>query len=173
MSPVLLTPALRRLLSVLAVLHGLALVDQVWPDGDTERTRLPWTRPWVQLAQLGQRWNMFKALGPRGAYLRSEGLDAQGQARVLLPSNAPPEGPFLRLRYSRMVKVASTVTKESPTGGYSRAYAAWLCRQAPPEVVAVRLVRERLRRPTLAEHRGHPDAPTTRTDELILERPCR
>ena len=157
---------------MLAVLHLLALVDTVWPDGDTQLTRLPWTRPWTQTAQLGQRWNMFKALGPRGAFLRSEGLTAQGERITLVPSNEPPEGWFLRLRYDRRVKVASTVTKETPTGAYTEDYAAWLCRQAPPEVVAVQVWRERIKRPTMAQQRGHPDAPLTRTDELLLERPC-
>ena len=166
------TPIGRGLLSFALGLLLLIVVDYVAPDGDTAATRVPGGGEVLGWLHLKQRWNMFNDPGPRGAFVESLGLTADGRTLHLIPSMEPPEGPFLRLSYDRMLKVHNSLGNEKPGSTLSRRYARWLCGQSAEPLVSAQVVKVKLKRPTMAEWRGHPDAVTEKTRVLLAEVSC-
>ena len=166
------TPIGRGLLSLTLSLMLLIVVDYVAPDGDSATTRIPGGGAVLSWLHLKQRWNMFNDPGPRGAFVESLGLTADGRTLTLVPSMEPPDGPFLRLGYDRMLKVHNTLGNEKPNSKLSRRYARWLCAQSAEPLVSAQVVKVQLKRPTMAEWRGNPDAVTEKTRLLLAEVSC-
>lgn len=162
-------PVVRWLLVGVVFAHLITIVDQVIPDGDSDKVRLPTTRWIVDTLHLKQRWNMFKSPGPRGAYIRSLGWTAEGQELELVPDGMPPDGPYFNPLYDRMLKFHSAM-RTGDSSKVARRYADWLC--ADNDVQRVQVVRVLLMRPTPQEQRGHPERTWTETPEVIWEQPC-
>jgi hypothetical protein len=166
------TPIGRGLLSFTLSLMLLIVVDYVVPDGDTAATRIPGGGEVLSWLHLKQRWNMFSDPGPRGAFVESLGLTADGRTVHIVQSMEPPEGPFLRLGYDRMLKVHNALGHEKPGSKLSRRYARWLCTQSAEPLASAQVVKVALKRPTMAQWRGDPNAVTEKTRVLLAEVSC-
>ncbi len=166
------TPIGRGLLSFTLSLMLLIVVDYVAPDGDSATTRVPGGGAVLSWLHLKQRWNMFSDPGPRGAFVESLGLTADGRTSHIIPSMEPPEGPFLRLSYDRMLKIHNALGNERPGSKFTRRYARWLCTQSAEPLVSAQVVKVTLKRPTMAQWRGDPDAVTEKTRSLLAEASC-
>ena len=104
--------------------------------------------------------------------MESLGLTADGRTLTLVPSMEPPDGPFLRLGYDRMLKVHNALGNEKPNSKLSRRYARWLCAQSAEPLLSAQVVKVQRKRPTMAEWRGNPDAVTEKTRLLLAEVSC-
>jgi len=144
------SPRARAALSALFVFHLAMVVNYVWLDEAQQRWLAPLSTPWIDGLQLAQRWNMFRHPATWDVFLEADRTTLRCPTATAPPwtcspdaeplpiSMAPPEGPFLRLRYDRMVKVHNNLAYA--TGDdlrYARGYARWLCdHPAAPSALA-------------------------------------
>lgn len=171
----MLSPAsakLRAALSVLFVFHLAMVVAYVWPWPEQVEVLEPISDHWLEVPNLRQKWNMFRNPGRSDSFMDHRGVLADGSEIEVLPSNEPPEGQFLRLRYARSVKAQNIVAYEKEPTRYRQHYAAWVCRQAPDEVVAVRLVKRRVKHLTMRDWVNKLDKERKVTETLLIEVPC-
>ena len=162
----------RAALSALFVFHFTMVVAYVWPWPDQVEVLEPISDPWLEVPNLRQKWNMFRNPGRWDSFMDHRGVLADGTEIDVLPSNEPPDGAFLRLRYARSTKAQNIVAYEKEPTRYRQHYAAWVCRQAPEEVVAVRLVKRRVKHRTMTQWVRNPQAERKVTEALLIEVEC-
>lgn len=121
----------------------------------------------VQALGMNQSWRMFRKPGLWNRFLIHEGLTDAGEVIPLVQDTRPPEGPFLVTDYGRWRKVQYSLTADSK---YLDGYADWVCRQAPDDVVSIRLTVLKTRKHTRKTARS--GAERARKEEVLVERPC-
>lgn len=168
----------RRLLSAWFVVHLILVVNYVWLDEDAKRVLRPVSKPYVEWLQLTQKWNMFRNPARSDVFIEAERVrqgPAGEEVEDLDVSTEPPDGPFFAWRYDRMVKVHNILAYEAEGGGrYAEHYARWLCGQGPSVRAGdeIRLYRERVKHPTMAERRANPAGAGARSREPYLTVEC-
>lgn len=170
--PSLDSSTLRAALSVLFAFHLSMVVAYVWPWPEQVEFIEPISDPWVETPNLRQKWNMFRNPGRWDSFLEHRGVLADGTEVTVLPSNEPPDGDFLKLRYARTVKAQNIVAYEKEPTRYRQHYAAWVCAQADEEVLAVRLVKKRVKHRKMREWLRNPNSERKVTETLLLEVEC-
>ncbi|MCB9760682.1 MAG: hypothetical protein H6739_12640 [Alphaproteobacteria bacterium] len=165
------SPTARLLFSFALVLHLVLVADHVF-ENLTGGPLLPISDPWVEGVQLRQSWNMFRKPWRWDTWLVAEGITADRQSRILVESNRPPDGPFLRASYDRMKKLQNhLVTQGAKNDRYRELFADWLCRQHP-DVVTVRLSKHKFKHLTPDEALQQPPPAPEQRFELLYETEC-
>lgn len=132
-----------------------------------------WTRPdavstTVQALGMNQSWRMFRKPGHWNRFLIHEGLTETGEVVPLIQDTRPPEGAFLVTDYGRWRKVQYSMTASSK---YLPGYADWVCRQAPDDVVSIRLTVLKTRK--LKPKTARSGVDRDRKEQVLLEQACR
>lgn len=171
MSPT--SPIARALLSLLFVFHLTMVSVYVWPDVAWQPPGQQLAKTWIRTLNLRQSWNMFRNPSKWNRFLDHEGLRADGTVVVVVPNREPPPGAFLRMTYERELKLQHNIA--SGAKAYPSAmgeYVDWVCRQAPEDVVGLRLVKRSERHLSPREWQEQPDKERQQRHSTIWEGPC-
>lgn len=165
-------PILRGALTLLFTLHIVLVCAYVspWPEHTLGLNELATkTLPRVGLRQ---KWNMFRKPNKWDKLLIHEGLRADGSTVELMPSNAAPEGWFVRWGYDRMTKTHNIVAFEKEPKQFTPEYADWLCRNAPDDVVGVRLTKRAVKHRSRKQWAKEPPPEMPVKDTVVWEQAC-
>ena len=166
------SPLMRGLMTVLFALHFAAVVAYIapWPDEVDGAYQL--SKHYIQPLMLRQKWNMFRKPNKWDKLLVHEGQTRSGEWVELMPTNAAPEEWFVRWSYSRMTKVHNVVAFEGDTKQFTPDYADWLCRNAPLDVVSLRLTKRAVKHRSRKQW-AQQDRPAQEIrDTVVWEQPC-
>lgn len=159
-------------MTALFFLHFAAVIAYVvpWPDDHDGAYQL--SKTYIQPLMLRQKWNMFRKPNKWDKLLVHEGQTAQGDWVELVPTNAAPEGWFVRMGYARMTKVHNVVAFEGERKQFTPDYADWLCRTADPAVTSIRLTKRAVKHRSRREWAQDPRPPQEIRDKVVWEQPC-
>jgi len=145
--PLVGSPRRRTLLSVWLAAHVIVVGLWLIPAKVTPGLH-KLLGPYMRTLHIRQSWAMFGNPGTPDYFLVTEGLDAQGEVVWGLADDVP-DG-HIRTRWDPLRKARRRLSKKSPER--ADAWMQWACRQAPPQVVGVRMVRVNQTYPSLDEY---------------------
>jgi hypothetical protein len=166
-------PVVRSVLSVCFVLHLAAVVVYVWPWTEQLTGVRAVVTPYLHVLQLRQKWNMFRKPQTWDKFLVHEGIRADGTVIEVLPQNTAPTEPFFKVIYDRRVKAHFLVAYEKTDPKvFTPDYADWVCRQAPDDVVSIRLQKRAVKHLSPKQWRRSPDRERRELVYLVWEQDC-
>jgi hypothetical protein len=159
-------------MTVLFALHFAAVVAYIapWPDGMDGAYQV--SKHYIHPLMLLQKWNIFLKPNKWDKLLVHEGQTTSGEWVELVPTNAAPEGWFVRWGYSRMTKVHNVVAFEGDDKHFTLDYADWLCRNAPDDVVALRLTKRAVKHRSRKQWAKADRPPQRIKDKVVWEQSC-